>query len=176
MTREAKPPKITVSPRADESTWSADDIIAKRLQGAPFGVRSDEIPMREPGKWQLYIGSSQGNESRHYDMVHRKGWIPFTIGDLPDGITAEAIGFRVAEDGNTLVRGVRGEEVVYKMPKEAYALIQAGKAEANTKSLKSESAAKQDVAEAAAASHGAQAAEYISKHATISIKDTVTTA
>lgn len=167
-------PRITVEPRADESTWSADDIIAKRLAGAVFGVRTEDIPLKEPGKWQLYIGNSQGNEARHYDLVHRKGWVPFSTSDLADGISAESIGFRVAEDGQTLVRGTRGEEVVYKMPKEAYEAIQFGKAEKNTASMKSPNRAKDEAANAAASAIGDQAGEYIAKHGNITIRDTVT--
>ena len=168
-------PTITVSPRSDESQWDPNDVIAKRLAGEPFGVRADDIPLAEPGIWQLYIASSQGNEGRHYEMTHRKGWTPCRKDDLAPGISPESIGFKVAEDGQTLVRGTRGEEVVYKMPKDIYDQIQQQKADANTRSLNSESAARNDAAEATAATHGAQAGEYLAKHATISIKDRVTT-
>ena len=169
-----KKPSITVTPRADESSWSADDVIAKRLSGQPFGVRTDEIPLREPGKWQLYVASSQGNEGRHYEMTHKKGWVPCSTADLPDGISAESIGFRVAEDGTTLVRGVRGEEVVYKMPKTTYDRLQRLKAADNVKGMSSPKAAQQDLAEAAAAAHGSEAADYISQHAQVTVRDTVT--
>lgn len=167
-------PRITVSPRADESQWSPEDVIAKRLAGAPFGVKTDTIPMREPGRWALRIANSQVHDSRHYDMAHKLGYRPVTKDDLPDGITPESVGFRVSEDGATLVKGVRGDEVLYKMPVEAYNKIQFAKAEANTKGLRSERAAKSDVAAAAAVAHGDQAAEYIDKHAKITIRDTVT--
>lgn len=167
-------PDITVTPRSDESTWSADDVIAKRLAGQPFGIKTDAIPMREPGKWALRIANSQVYDSRHYDMVHKLGYVPFTVDDLAPGITAESVGFRVAEDGKTLVRGIRGDEVIYKMPKDSYDQIQRAKADLNTKSLKSETAARQDAAQAAAGAHGDQAAEYIGKHAHITIKDSVT--
>ena len=167
---KSEKPTITVNPRSDESTWSADDIIAKRLSGEPFGMRTDEIPLKEPGHWQLYIANSQGNESRHYDMVHRKGWKPFTKADLAEGISPESLGFRVAEDNQTLVRGVRGEEVIYKMPKADYDAIQAQKAAANTRDMRSGTAAKQAAAEAAVAAHGPQAAEYLS-HANLTITD-----
>lgn len=167
-------PSITVSPRADESQWDPNDVIAKRLAGAPFGVKTDEIPLKEPGRWQLYIASSQVNEGRHYEMTRVKGWVPFTKDQLADGISPESLGFRVAEDGNTLVRGVRGDEVLYMMPKATYEQIQMRKAESNTKGMRSEKAAKADVAEAAAAAHGAEAAEFIANNGKISIRDTVT--
>lgn len=165
-------PEITVTPRSDESTWSPDDIIAKRLSGHPFGIKADQIPLREPGKWALRIANSQVHDSRHYDMVHRLGYVPLSIDDLAGGITPESLGFRLSEDGKTLCRGVRGDEVVYKMPKEAYDQIQMAKAAKNVEGMHSEGKAKNEVAEAAAGVHGSQAAEYISKHGNITIKDT----
>jgi hypothetical protein len=167
----SRPPKATVTPRDDESTWGAEDVIQKRLAGAPFGVRAEAIPLKEPGKWHLYIANSLGDEGRHYDMVHRKGWIPCTIDDLADGVTAEAIGLRVAEDGRALVRGARGDERVYKMDKALYNRVQHAKAESNVKGMRSESAARTEAAEAAVAQHGAEAAEFIATHTRMSIKD-----
>jgi hypothetical protein len=164
-------PEIVVAPRSDESTWSPDDIIAKRLAGEPFGLRSDQIPMREPGKWALRISNSGVSDSRHYDMVHKFGYQPFTVADLPDGISANSIGFRVAEDGQTLVRGVRGDEVIYKMAKASYDAIQMAKAEKNLDGMKSETKARNQAAEAVAAHQGSEAGDYIAKHATITIKD-----
>ena len=173
MSKQDQKPTVTISPRSDESQWNPEDVIAKRLAGAPFGLRTDVIPLREPGRWQLYIASSQINEGRHYEMTHQKGWVPFTRADLADGISPESLGFRVAEDGQTLVRGTRGEEVVYKMPQATYDQIQAMKADANTRAMKSENAAKHDAAEAAVATLGTEAADYISQHAKITITDTV---
>ena len=100
---EPKEPTITVQARSDEATWSADDIIAKRLSGQPFGVRSDVIPMREPGKWALRVANSDVHESRHYDMTHKLGYLPVLSSDLAEGVTPESMGFRIAEDGQTLV-------------------------------------------------------------------------
>ncbi len=91
-----------------------------------------------------------------------------------DGITPESIGFRVSEDGQTLVRGARGDEVVYKMPKATYDQIQGMKASANTRALRSEKAAVEDIATAAATAHGDQAADFIHANTRITIKDTVT--
>lgn len=169
--RRGRPPKVTaVAPRTDEGTWGADDVLAKRLGGQPFGVRVEAIPLKEQGKWQLYIASSDGQASRHYDMVHRKGWTPCTVDDIT--VSPESIGFKLASDGRTLCRGHRGEEVVYKMPKDKYDALQRMKAAENVKGMRSESAAKQDAAKAAAAALGDEAGEYLSRHGSITIKDT----
>lgn len=174
MKQKQDTPEITVTPRSDESTWHPEDVIAQRLAGSPFGIRADAIPLREPGKWALRIANSGVNDSRHYDMVHKLGYVPFTRSDLPDNITPESIGFRVAEDGQTLVRGTRGDEVIYKMPKDSYEQIQLAKAAKNVEGMTSEKKARGEVATAAAQTHGSQAGEFIAKHATITIKDTVT--
>lgn len=166
-----KKPEITVTPRSDESTWSPDDIIAKRLAGQPFGIKADQIPLKEPGKWALRIANSQVHDSRHYDMVHRLGYVPLSLDDIAPGITVESLGFRLSEDGKTLCRGIRGDEVVYKMDKASYDQIQMAKAAKNMAGMTSEGKAKNEVAEAAAGALGSQAAEYISKHANITIKD-----
>ena len=166
-----KKPSITVAPRADESQWNQDDIIARRLNGEPFGLKADAIPLKEPGKWAVRIANSQLHESRHYDMVHKLGYRPMTRDFLPDGISPESLGFKVAEDGQTLCRGIRGDEVLYVMPKDQYDRIQMAKAAKNMEGMGSESKAKQAAAEAAAGVHGEQAAEYLSKHANITIKD-----
>ena len=92
----------------------------------------------------------------------------------PEGITAAAIGFRTAEDGKTLVRGARGDEVIYKMPKEKYDAIQKAKAEANTRAMRSGTAARDDVANAAGSSLGDEAGSYIQQHGNITIRDSVT--
>lgn len=172
--KPGRPPKVTaVVPRTEEGTWAADDVLAQRLGGQPFGVRAEAIPLREPGKWQLYIANSQSDDGRHYDMVHRKGWQPFTVADLPDGITPQSIGFSLGADGQTLVRGGRGDEVVYKMPKAVYAKIQAAKTRENMKGIQSERGAREAAAEAAVAAHGEEAAEFLQRHGHVTVRDTI---
>lgn len=168
--KRGRKPKISVSPRSDEATWSQDDILAKRLAGQPFGVKTSEIPLREPGKWALRVANSQASDSRHYDMINKLGYKRVSADMLAEGISPESIGWRLAEDGQTLVRGVRGDEVLYCMPKDVHRQIQMAKADANTKSLKSESAAKNDVANAAASALGSQAGEFLNT-ANIRIQD-----
>ncbi len=171
MTKEKKP-TITVSPRSDESTWSADDIIRKRLEGDPFGRKSgNDVPMRDREAWHQHWFNSLNDPGRLHDVRHNKGWVPVTVDDLPEGITPESIGLQVGTDGS-IRRGDRAtEEVLFKMPEHLNQQIQMRKAEKNTKGLRSEAAAKNEAAEAVAGSHGSQAADYISKHANITIKD-----
>ena len=167
-----RPPKIgAVIPRAEESTWSTDDVLAKRLAGQPFGIKTSTIPLAEPGKWQLYIANSNVDESRHYNMVFTHGWVPVTVEDLQPGVVPESVGLRVNEAG-ALCRGARGDEVLYKMPKAIYDQLQKAKAAKNVEGMGSAKKAREDAAVAAAAAHGDEAADYIYKHANITVKDT----
>ena len=111
---DKKIPRVTVAPRAAQDV---DDIIAKRLQGDPFAAGVAAIPLKDAEHWATYVANAETSPNRHYEMVHRKGWVPLTVADLPDGITPQSIGWQVAEDGVTLCRGVRGGEVAYKMPR-----------------------------------------------------------
>lgn len=167
-----KTPEITVTPRSDESQWSAEDIIRKRLEGDPFGrTATNDVPMRDRPKWHQHWFNSLNDPGRLHDVKFNKGWVPVTIQDLPDGITAESLGFHVGPDGS-IRRGDRNtEEVLFKMPEDLHTQVQMRKAEKNTKGLRSETAAREEAGEAAASVHGSQAAEYIAKHATITIKD-----
>ena len=166
-------PEITVTPRSDESTWSAEDIISKRLSGDPFGrTLTNDVPMRDRPHWHQKWFNSMSSPGRLHEARHVLGWEPVTIQDLPEGITPESLGFQIGPDGS-IRRGDRNtEEVLFKMPEDLHNQVQARKAEANTKGLRSESAARNEAAEAVSAAHGSQAAEYVSKHANITIKDT----
>lgn len=167
----AGPPKIgAVIPRTEEGTWSADDVLAKRLAGQPFGIKAASIPLAEPHKWQLYIANSGADDGRHYDMVFRKGWVPVTAADLAPGVQPESLGLRVNESG-ALCRGARGDEIVYKMPKGAYDTLQRQKAEKNVEGIGSKAKSRMAVAEAAASELGDEAAEFLSKHAVIDVQD-----
>lgn len=160
-----KIPAITVAPRA--ANVDIDRIIAKRLAGDPFADGTQAIPLKDAEKWDTYIGSGEVNPNRHYELVNRKGWIPLTIADLPEGVTPQAIGWNVAEDGQTLCRGVRGQEVAYKMPKEVRSQIQAAKTRANLKGTGSATKVKEDVANAVGGSLGSEAADWTQRNISI---------
>lgn len=171
--KKRRKPRISVTPRADIAAQDLDAIAnnvnERRLRGEH--VRNGEIPLREPGKWALRRANSLAEENRHYTMVHELGWLPMTVDDLAPGTTAESIGYRLAEDGKTLCKGLRGDEVLYKKDKQAHDAIKLREARDRQKPLKSESAAKADAASAVASVHGDQAAEYIMKNTTVRISD-----
>lgn len=169
-------PRITVTPRSDEATWSTEDILKARLEGQnPFGrVNDNSLPLKDKAAWHQRWFNNQVNPSQVHMAQRRMGWVPVRVEDLEEGTTVESLGFTVAPDG-TIRRGDRNtEEVILKMPEATYRAIQMRKTEANTKGMGSEKAAKTEAAEAVSGAHGSQAADYISQHAHITIRDRVT--
>lgn len=158
MATTKKEPTITAAPRGDGI--DLDAVIQKRLKGDPFADSALAIPLREPGRWATYVANSETSPDRHYDMVARKGWTPLTVDDLPVGVTAQAVGWNVAEDGQTLCRGARGQEVLYKQPIEVNIAIAKAKAAQNMKGMGSAAKVKADMTNALAAQAGDEAGTF----------------
>lgn len=156
-------PKVTVVPRSEEAMADVDAIIERRIAGNPFYSGDRAIPLSEPERWYIKEANSLADENRHYAMVHEEGYLPVTIDDIRPGITPESFGFRLAEDGKTLCRGTRGDERLYKMSKPNRAKIEARKTEIAKKGLGSVKAMRDDAANAVAGTHGAEAADFVSK-------------
>jgi hypothetical protein len=145
--------------------------LERRLsKGAnPHATSAKVIPLKDPHRWQLYIGNDYAEDDGLYRIVHEYGWLPLAREDL--ACKPEEIGFRVNESGH-LVRGPQGREVVFKMDKADYAVLQQRKSEANMRGIGSASKTRQQVAEAAASQFGAEAGEYIHKSVTGTVTDT----
>lgn len=158
-------PRITVTPRMDDADWEKE--IQERIGGNPFGHGTDTIPLKDGEYWATYIANSDADPNMHYDMTHNKKWKPCTKDDLEDGVTPESIGFRVAADGQTLCRGQRGDEVVYKMPRHLREQILMAQTAQNNRGMGSAKKVKADVANATAGSFGSEAGDFA--HSNISI-------
>jgi hypothetical protein len=154
----SRTPRITMTSRA-EAAKNRNAALQRRLEGDPFAGGSTPIPLKEPTRWVTRWASSEFNAGRHWEMTARKGWDPVTA-DMLDQATPESLGMQVAEDGQ-LCRGVRATERLYRMAAEDFAEVQRLKTEKNLQGIGSASKVKADAAEAAAASHGAEAGEYI---------------
>ena len=172
MTDEQNPrgrkPQITVTPRTDEVDWDA--ALAERLDN-PHGSIGFAFPLKNPELWDTYLASSEANPSRHYDMVHKKKWLPLTVDDLEPGTTAEMIGFNIAADGKTLCRGVRGQEVAFKQPKHIRNAIQTAKTEANKRGMGSAAKVKQAITTAAGNQLGSEAGDFLSRNVVVTGSD-----
>jgi len=136
-------------------------VIDRRLKN-PFGTPSRDIPLAgEKRGWVTRTFSADAEHpNRHYDAVHRLGWLPLKREDL--AVTPESLGFVVAADGR-IVRGPNGHEVLMAMPQADYDAVQKAKSDANLRSLKAISV-REEVSHATAKEHGDQAGESVHKH------------
>jgi hypothetical protein len=161
-------------PAAPKSTISVtprrNDALARRLSGNPHATGLKTYPLKEPKRWQLYVGNNYNNDDELYRMVHELGWLPLEASDL--ACKPEEIGFRVSEDGN-LVRGPQGKEMLFKMPIEDYTILQQRKTEANNATIGRPGAAKAAAAGAVAAAFGPEAADFVDKHLVGQVTDTL---
>lgn len=136
-------------------------VIDRRLKN-PFGLPSRDIPLKgEKRGWVVRTFCADAEHpNRHYDAVHRLGWVPLTADDV--AVTVESLGFVKASDGR-IVRGPQGQEVLMAMRSDDYARIQEAKTAANLKSLKG-TAVREEVAQATAEQHGDQAGDMAAAH------------
>ena len=167
-----RPKQVTVAQRADVA-YDVEAVIARRLNGAPFGSRDLLVPMREQGKWATYEANSLADRNAHYQMVHQLGWVPVTVNDLEPGTSPEAIGWQVDAAG-TLCRGPQGDQKLYKQPVEVRRQIQDAKTRANMRGIGSAKAVKESVAEATAAQMGGEAADFVHGNISVTGSDRVT--
>lgn len=131
-------------------------VIDRRLKN-PFGMPSRDIPLKgERRSWVVRtFCADPEHPNRHYDAVHRLGWVPIERDDL--AVSPESLGYVVTTDGR-VVRGPKGEEVLMAMPKRDFDRVQAAKADANLRSLKA-TTVRADLAQSAAKEHGDEAGD-----------------
>ena len=156
------PPKAaaTTDPSATAPRIS---VLDRRLKN-PFGIPSREIPLRgEKRGWVVRTFCADAEHpNRHFDAVHRLGWVPLGAADL--AVSVESLGFVTSADGR-IVRGPSGQEVLMAMPQRDYDAVQQAKAQANLRSMKG-GAVRDEVTQATAQAHGDEAGETIGKHFT----------
>lgn len=137
-------------------------VINRRLQN-PFGTPSRDIPLKGDkahGWVTRTFAADPEHPNRHYDAVHRLGWIPLTRADL--AVSPESIGFTVTPDGR-IVRGPNGAEVLMAMPKTDFDAVQRAKSDENLRKL-DKKYTRSEVAQATAKEHGSEAGDTVYKH------------
>lgn len=156
--------RITVTPRADKvktdlaAVARDNPALARRLQsGNVHGGGNRDIPLKEPARWQTYLANTYANDNAFFEM-RELGWIPLTADDL--SCTVQEAGFRLSPD-NYIVRGPQGQEMLWKMDKQHYRLLEQARTAANLKGIGSAKKIKADMAEAASSQMGGEAADYI---------------
>lgn len=154
---ETQEPEATPAPAKTPARVS---VISRRLQN-PFGTPSREIPLKGEKATQSWVvrtfATDPEHPNRHYDAVHRLGWIPLTKDDI--AVSPESLGFSVAPDGR-ITRGPNGAEVLMGMPKADFDAVQAAKSAENLRKL-APSYTRQEVASATAKEHGSEAGDTI---------------
>lgn len=155
----ARKSNITVTSRADAAK-TRNVALARRLaSGRIHTSGTKDVPLKEPQRWHTHIASALLDESRFYQMK-QNGWVPLTPADLDCPV--EESGFSLSPDGY-LVRGPQGKEMIFKMDKADYRLLEQAKTDANMRGIGSASKVRSDMAEAASGTLGDEAANYISK-------------
>lgn len=145
---ETAPPVATRKPNIS---------VLERRVANPFGEPSARITLKDDSYGCRWFNADIAHD--HIWRAKHKGWENVTPGELAD---VEQLGsFQKSPDG-FVVRGVKGSEVLMKMPHEWRDKIQASKTEAN-KAMMRPGATKARVAAAAGQQFGDEAHDFISK-------------
>src|SRR5688500_2735908 len=152
MARQSRQAQTPAAPAAAPRI----SVIDRRLKN-PFGTPSREIPLAgEKRGWVTRtFASDPEHPNRHYDAVHRLGWLPVTREDVAGAI--ESLGFTEAPD-KRIVRGAGGHEVLMAMPRGDFDAVQKAKADYNLSRLDPKKV-RQDVAQATAQELGSEAGD-----------------
>ena len=148
--------QITVTSRADLNK-TRNLALARRLEGQNVhGGAPRALPLKEPGRWQVYEANTYANENEFY-LMRERGWVPLVPSDL--NCSVEESGYRLENGG--LVRGPRGQEMLWKMEQSDYQILMAAKTAQNMKGIGSAKQTRQDLANAIAGPMGSEAADFI---------------
>lgn len=160
----AKKSVITVSNRADKSKTDLASIarenpaLARRLaSGNINGGGNRDLPLAEPERWHTYLANTYANDNAFWEM-RELGWLPLEVADLR--VKPEECGFRLSPDGH-IVRGPEGKEMLWKMDREHYRILEQIRTDQNNQGIGSSKKARHDMAEAAASAHGSEAGEFM---------------
>lgn len=154
--------------KTETTTPPKISVMERRLQRGVFHQGSHGIPLKHPEKWVTRIVDSKITTDRPW-VMQEKGWVYLEPDDL--AVSPDQIGWKVSADGK-IVRGEHGRDIVMKMAKADWDLLNQHKTRENLKQTFGTKQVKNAMVNAAAAAHGEEAAEYVSKHAqTMDIKD-----
>lgn len=150
-------PRVEVSKDAMAALARENPALARRLQGGnPFASGSRDIPLKEPQRWHTYIANTDG-DSRQFYKMRSNGWVPLEEGDLACPI--EESGFVKAPDGS--LRSPDGKDMVFKMDRSHYRILEMRKNQANLAGIGSQSKTQYEMATAAGKAMGDEAGTFI---------------
>lgn len=131
--------------------------IANRIKH-PFGMSESALPLKDPRRWQQRI-FDRGFRNNRISEAKYKGWVPLEPEDIEGD--PEDYGWRV--DGHQIVRGDRGSEIVMKMQKDEWKLVNQAKTAANVKQTFGIKQTKAAILERSSQEQGDQATSFLAK-------------
>ena len=140
-------------------------VIERRLQGAAadvFRTSSRPIPLKEPDRWEVRWTNTDISPDHLYNRLHHGGWVYATVEMLT--VHPDELGAMV--QGDRIVKGVRGAEVLVVMEKADYRRLVDKKAEINIRDTFGKKKIKEAMVAQTAVAHGPEAAEFIAKSVT----------
>lgn len=164
-----EPLPVAAKPAIQVTTRRNEALMRRLAGGNPFASGTRAIPLKEPHRWHLRIENDYADDGQVYRAIHEGGWVPLEPGDL--ACAPIDVGLRIGE-GGYLVRGAQGREVVLKMAKEDYRQLELAKTAANNATIGRPDKIKAEMAGSAAATHGAEAGDFVHRHVTGTVTDT----
>lgn len=153
-------------------------VLSRRLENPdlpgslPIRLKDEPDYLRDPqGKkrtWYLrWINAAENG--RWATVTDAMGYVPVYRDELqnPDAVT----GLSESKDG-VVRRGDKGQEVLVKMPLELYTAIKARQQEARKRRARNAKAIREDIANAAGASIGSQAGDFMHDDLSVEVKRT----
>lgn len=154
-------PRIEVTERSLQTgldVLMSDPRYKARLQN-PFNEPSSPINLKDDSRECRWFNAGKGSD--HIWRSKRKGWDQVRESDVLD---LEQIGGYNKSPEGFITRGERGQEVLMSMPKIVRVAIQTQKTRANNATMGNPNAMKNEVVNAAGASLGSEAADYLDAH------------
>jgi hypothetical protein len=154
MTKKKTPAVPDIKQEVTGATDAQVKIWERRLVN-PLMQDTQGVSIKEQQRWELrWIDS--GRQGRFYTASREQGWMPVHPDELEDSM--ENLGLTDHKDGQ-IRRGIKGQEILMKMPKSIAERIRKRKAAIVTSGLKK---TKQNLASAAAQRFGTEeAADFV---------------
>ena len=156
MTKKKAPKtdKEVIAAAVPDASPATAKIWERRLVN-PLHTDSPGVSIKEQERWELrWIDTAR--QGRFYTASREQGWVPVHPNELED--TPDNLGLTSHNDGQVR-RGIKGQEVLMKMPRAVMVRIRRRKAEIVSAGLKK---TKQNLAQAAANRFGTEeAADFV---------------
>lgn len=154
--------KPIIARQREDAEKNRQTVLARRLGGNPFGQSTPTIPLKEQG-WYTRWDNTLANPQQFYENVHVNGYLPVHKDDL--AVSVDQLGVQTTPEGYVCRGSGSMLEILYKMPVEDRKAIKAAQTEENNRRIGkgSQSGTREAIANAAGASLGSEAGDYLHK-------------